>query len=325
MKKNFNQTSINVGTNDPTANDPLWLAYIKIGLIVSLYWFVSITMVFLNKQILSGSEYSLNAPLFITWYQCLITLAITIIGSSIFDKLPRLRFRLKTAISILPLTIVFVSMITFNNLCLKHVGVAFYFVGRSLTTVFNVILTYLILGRSTSPSAIGCCAAIVFGFLLGIDQEQLIGTLSISGILYGILASLFVSLNSINTVNALAVVHGSIWTLTYYNNLLSCIIFIPLMLFNGELYQMIVNDTYTTILCDGTFWIMMTIAGFFGFAIGYVTNLQISYTSPLSHNISGTAKACAQTVIATYAYNETKTFSWWISNIVVLLASAAYT
>ena len=169
MKKNFNQTSINVGTNDPTANDPLWLAYIKIGLIVSLYWFVSITMVFLNKQILSGSEYSLNAPLFITWYQCLITLAITIIGSSIFDKLPRLRFRLKTAISILPLTIVFVSMITFNNLCLKHVGVAFYFVGRSLTTVFNVILTYLILGRSTSPSAIGCCAAIVFGFLLGIN------------------------------------------------------------------------------------------------------------------------------------------------------------
>ena len=30
-------------------------------------------------------------------------------------------------------------MITFNNLCLQHVGVSFYNVGRSLTTVFNVV------------------------------------------------------------------------------------------------------------------------------------------------------------------------------------------
>lgn len=30
-------------------------------------------------------------------------------------------------------------MITFNNLTLKYLGVAFYNVGRSLTTVFNVV------------------------------------------------------------------------------------------------------------------------------------------------------------------------------------------
>ena len=45
---------------------------------------------------------------------------------------------------ILPLSIVFVGMITFNNLCLKNVGVAFYTVGRSLTTVFNVVSIYLL-------------------------------------------------------------------------------------------------------------------------------------------------------------------------------------
>ena len=38
-----------------------------------------------------------------------------------------------------PLSIIFVGMITFNNLTLKYVGVAFYNVGRSLTTVFNVV------------------------------------------------------------------------------------------------------------------------------------------------------------------------------------------
>lgn len=38
-------------------------------------------------------------------------------------------------------------MIATNNLCLKYVGVAFYYIGRSLTTVFNVIFTYVLLGE----------------------------------------------------------------------------------------------------------------------------------------------------------------------------------
>merc|ERR1712212_216993 len=46
---------------------------------------------------------------------------------------------------VLPLSVIFVGMITFNNLCLRHVGVSFYYIGRSLTTVFNVLLTYFIL------------------------------------------------------------------------------------------------------------------------------------------------------------------------------------
>lgn len=41
-------------------------------------------------------------------------------------------------------------MISTNNYCLKYVDVTFYYVGRSLTTVFNVVLTYLILGNYSS-------------------------------------------------------------------------------------------------------------------------------------------------------------------------------
>ena len=42
----------------------------------------------------------------------------------------------------------------------------------------------------------------------------------------------------------------------------------------------------------------MNIAGVFGFLIGIVTIAQINLTSPLTHNISGTAKACVQTLVA---------------------------
>lgn len=38
----------------------------------------------------------------------------------------------------------------------------------------------------------------------------------------------------------------------------------------------------------------MTITGLMGFAIGLVTVMQVKATSPLTHNISGTAKAAAQ-------------------------------
>lgn len=69
-------------------------------------------------------------------------------------------------------------MIASNNLCLKYVGVSFYYIGRSLTTVFNVALSWLLLKQVTSKRCILCCAFIILGFFLGVDQESLLGELS---------------------------------------------------------------------------------------------------------------------------------------------------
>ena len=46
-------------------------------------------------------------------------------------------------------------MITFNNLCLREVGVAFYTIARSLVTIFSLIFTYFILGNNP-------CIALLF-------------------------------------------------------------------------------------------------------------------------------------------------------------------
>lgn len=37
--------------------------------VISLYWVVSISMVYLNKILLSNEEASIPAPLFVTWFQ----------------------------------------------------------------------------------------------------------------------------------------------------------------------------------------------------------------------------------------------------------------
>ena len=51
----------------------------------------------------------------------------------------------------------------------------------------------------------------------------------------------------------------------------------------------------------------------------------VQVTSPLTHNVSGTAKACAQTVLACLIYHQNKSFWWWLSNSMVLAGSSSYT
>ena len=126
---------------------------------------------------------------------------------------------------------------------------------------------------------------------------------------------------SIYTKKVLPCVDDNIWKLTFYNNINACVLFIPLLLLAGDFSTLMVFKNIGSL----SFWGIMLVSGLFGFAIGYVTGLQIQVTSPLTHNISGTAKACAQTVMATTYYAEVKPLLWWLSNGIVLLGSAAYT
>jgi len=105
--------------------------------VVAAYWVVSISMVYLNKMLLSNEERSIAAPLFVTWYQCLLTCFICyILGElgeqrrtsgqqSFLNQFPRVKYNVTVGMSVLPLSLIFVGMITFNNLCLQYVAVSF--------------------------------------------------------------------------------------------------------------------------------------------------------------------------------------------------------
>ena len=144
--------------------------------------------------------------------------------------------------------------------------------------------------------------------------------LSYTGVIYGILASLCVSLNAIFTKKALPVVENNIWRLMFYNNINAVILFLPLLYITGEINEILNFPNLSSM----HFWLILTVSGVFGFLIGFVTGLQIQVTSPLTHNISGTAKACAQTVLAVMLRHDVKTALWWFSNILVLTGSGLY-
>ena len=166
-----------------------------------------------------------------------------------------------------------------------------------------------------------CCGLIILGFVLGVQEEGNISALSYKGVAFGVCGSLFVCLNAIYTKRCMPYVDGNIWKLQLYNNFNASLLFVPLMLFNGE------QDTLASFehLHNPRFWGMMSLAGVFGIAIGFVTGLQIKVTSPLTHNISGTAKACVQTVIAVAVFATYKSGLWWMCNMMVLGGSGLYT
>ena len=174
------------------------------------------------------------------------------------------------------------------------------------------------LGQRTSYKALACCGLIVAGFFLGIDQENalgknsliififsndlILGTLSMMGAFFGVASSVFVALNAIYTTRCLPCVDNNVWRLCLYNNFNACILFLPLMIIFGE-SSVVFN--YSKIF-NLPFWFAMTMAGVLGFSMGYVTGYQIQMTSPLTHNVSGTAKSYVQTLMAVIIYTEVK-------------------
>lgn len=80
----------------------------------------------------------------------------------------------------------------------------------------------------------------------------------------------------------------------------------------------------SALLVSAYFWVVMLCAGVLGFLIGIVTVMQIQHTSPLTHNISGTAKACVQTILAYWIWKNDSTVKGNIGVFLVILGSGIY-
>ena len=117
---------------------------IYIASVVATYWFVSISMVYLNKILMSNDDISIPAPLFVTWFQCVVTAAICWACGEVAERMkkseygavaddedemssskrdktfwhqfPRAEYKIGPGQRVFPLSVVFVGMITFNNL-----------------------------------------------------------------------------------------------------------------------------------------------------------------------------------------------------------------
>lgn len=387
-----------------------------IAFVVVAYWIVSIGAVYVNKGIMSDhmdhdmddtnkNNVFLDAPIFLSWFQCVITVLICILAGevgewvrksrsyhpvarvtgslspkisevsaaigtatandknhtelvsliinpskdmtddnandddddggsakgagfarhehhgSLWAQIPRMDFQECVSKKVLPLSLMFVGMIIFNNLCLKLVHVSYYTVARSLTIVLNVVLSKVILGIPTSSQTLMCLAVVVLGFLMGSKGEP---SFSGMGAFIGFGSSCFVSLHAIYIKKMLPVLDDDHWKLTFYNNVNASVLFLPILLIfeSGTIYA---AATGQSLFSNSSFWMSMLMAGLLGFGTGILTVLQIKATSPLTHNMSGTAKAAVQGVVSFVLWKKKMTLLSILGIFTVLGGSLAYT
>lgn len=320
MSKEENNQPL-ISNKSPKQDEILTKTIGKTIFAVTFYMSISIILVFLNRLVMSESKEKAGA-LFTSWYQFIVTYIIIIIISTfcqnvpILNIFPPIRYDFQTFVKVLPVCVTYLLQIGLNNKCLQFVSVSGYQVVRSLTILFNILLTYFILNQTTSLKAVLCCIGVIIGFFFGVEGE--IG-LTWKGCFYGVATSLFVALYSIVVKKTLKSLDNNEYVLIEYNTPIAIIAFIPLIYFNGE-FEVLTRKL------SANFWIMQTLAGVVGFLINIAIFININVTSPLTHNLAGTVKACIQTILAFYIFpsSEKMTIKKFIGTVMIIAFSGLY-
>ena len=295
-----------------------------IALVVCFYYFTSISLVISNKVVLKGS--SLPYPFFITWIQlvlaflCFVFLDVLKEYFSFLSIFPPLTIDWRIVGQVLPMTTVFILMVTTNNLCLQYVQLSFYQVARSLSILFSLILSRVLFSERTSWKAACTSLIIMVGFALG-SWGEVPSQFSLAGLLFGVLSSFFVALNSI-LVKSVGekTFNNDQWMLMYYNTCLAIPLLLLLTLIKGELYEalpMVFSLPLST-------YLSLLVTGLLGFLINIAISLQIKYTSPLTNNVSGTFKGVFQIVISVIWFDNEITALNALGSVLVLVGSGMY-
>ncbi|CAH1775102.1 unnamed protein product [Owenia fusiformis] len=299
----------------------------KVGLVVLAFWMTSITLIFANKHLVGTKNTDQDISIFVSWFQacvCAAIVSIVTLGRHSCTKNPQKSLICKDIIlskGMLIASVYFVGATIFNNLCLKHVGVAFFQVAKSFTLIFTCLFSMVLLKKHLTCRAWLCCLMIACGFVLGIDQENLVGALSLSGVLYGLFSSIFVALVGIYTKKNLEMVSNDSLQLTLYMNLNTSLLFLPIVIVSKQGYTVIASDRFG----DVWFWLLLSGAGILGAMMAWISAFQIHITSPVTHHISASTKGIVQTLIAVSYYREQKAILWWLSNMLVVGGAILYT
>lgn len=290
----------------------------KSALALSFYMVISITQVFLNKLIFLNSNVG---GLYITWFQFVVAevciLIRTFAGN--YKKegklIPEFNLNYSIIAKVLPVTVVYISMIGLNNITLKYTSISTYQIVRSLSVFFNILVQYFILKKKTSINCTFACTGVVLGFIVGSCSDI---QLSAKGLIYGLLSSLASALYSIVVKEAIGILNNDEFRLMQYNTPIAILCLAVIIVFNGDIKYMKTFDLKG--------FGLQFASGIFGYLVNIAIFLNIKYTSSLTHNLSGSIKSTLQTLLSYIVFkkHETINFLKGLSIFFTILFSGLY-
>ncbi|KAF8173677.1 hypothetical protein BJ912DRAFT_70283 [Pholiota molesta] len=295
--------------------------------VVVFYLIAALAMVMANKWVLNTT----TTPLFFLWAQLAIA-ALLFMASDALRLLPdRLTFNVETCRGLIPMVGLNVVGLSFSNYTLKYVDASFYQVARGLILPFTVCTSLLVLHARPSLRILLCCALVTLGFFVGVFLD---GTpLSLIGVGFGVASSAITAVHSVVIKQSLSVVGGSALALSWYTNLLSAVVLLPLLLLAGEgkdvaklflgVGELVQLEGAMTPLA--TFLWGSLITGIIGFLMSIASLLSIKVTSPITHMVSSAVRGVAASLLGMWLFHDIITTGRASSIAIILLGSVLYT
>jgi GDP-fucose transporter C1 len=208
-------------------------------------------------------------------------------------------------------------MITLNNVCLRYVEVTFYQVARSLTLPWTIAMSLVLFpDQGIDVKTVLSCLVVFSGFVIGSVGEV---NFNWAGLIAGVISSAAVAYYGIAIKKALPHVGGSQWRLLIYNTTISIFLSIPVMWVFDELPYLNKEMEFSNQI-----WNAIWISGLLGFLINIAIFMQVKYTTPLTNAISGTAKACIQTLLGWLFFRNEVSGMNFLGIVAVIGGSAWY-
>ncbi|KAF9022227.1 hypothetical protein BDZ89DRAFT_1163366 [Hymenopellis radicata] len=295
--------------------------------VVLFYLVAALSMVMANKWVLNTT----TTPLFFLQMQLMIAVILFVI-SDVMRFLPdRLTFDIKTCKGLVPMVSLNVVGLSFSNYTLKYVDASFYQVARGLVLPFTVATSFVVLHSRPSLRIIVACTVVTMGFFIGVFLD---GTsVSLIGIFFGVVSSAITAMHSVVIKQSLNVVNGSALLLSWYTNLLSAMVLLPIIVLAGEgadvLKLLFGADEFTVadgaLSTLGTFLWGSAITGALGFMMSIASLLSIKVTSPITHMVSSAVRGVAASLLGMWLFHDVITTGRASSIATILFGSIYYT
>jgi len=265
---------------------------------ILFYAAASFLIVVLNKIILSN--YDFKAVWFMTLSHQVVSLLMILLMKFATNQLQQMPLYNHTiAMAAIPLAVTFAVDVILGMVALQYVAIPMFTALRRLTTLFNVILQYLVFHQLKNRSVLLCIAMMVIGALIagyGDLQYDLIGYVIVFGnnlttagrqTLVKWLANRTATTSSKGNIKTQEKKDSnqSLQTL-YYNALLSIPLLAAGCMFTGEIHEVRQFKS----LYDPQFQFSFFVSAVNAFLVNYSSNLCTVVTDQTTTSVTGQAK-----------------------------------
>lgn len=293
---------------------------------VLFYLVAALSMVMANKKVLQTTA----PPLFFLFSQLVIAVILFIAAHTTRLIVLPLYVDTQLLIQLAPNIGLNVVGLSFSNYTLKYVDASVYQVARGLVLPFTVLTSYFFLSARPSLRILFSCSIVTLGFFVGIFLDSV--PMALVGIGFGVTSSAITAVHGVVIKKSLDMVKGSAMNLSWYTNLFSAVVMIPIIVFAGEVPA--IEDLFFgvgAVAKEGKLSELQTfvwgslITGALGFMMSIASLLSIKVTSPITHMVSSAVRGVAASILGVSYFGDIISGGRVSSIAIILVGSIYYT